>query len=349
MPGIGRRTAAAASPLLIALPLLLAAPPAVTRAGAQDAPSVAEPQAPQPSLADSVRPYLVFVPTGESWFVVASRAKRMLLDIGRVDLEVRRDSALAQAYREVAAARSPVPVGTEFTLRAPWGAERVRATGVDTWNGRIVLLLAGSARLDSAAQERTPVTATAHRAVTGRPLPVPRTPTPAARTAGAAVLPPPVMPGNVTTPACDRAPAEGAYAARVDAVRDSLEAVLRAEGLPIYERLARRVTAASSRIPGCFGEARMMLAVSLRAAANEWTRERIVLVHPDGRVQPLRVQDLRFRVHDLLHALDGDGDGVDDVAAVGRAHLAGGTTVLRYDPKEQRLVRIAAGFSWEDR
>lgn len=283
------------------------------------------PQAQTPAAvrtpADSVRPYLVFVPKGETWFVAASRAKRMFLDIGRVDLEVRKDSTLAAAYRAVVAERSPVPVGTSFTLRGPWGVERVRATGVDTWNGRIVLTLEGSAAMDSAARERAPVTATAHRDTSLRMVP----------------------------PACDRAPAEGEYAARVDAVRDSLARVLYAEGLPPYERLQRRLAISSSRVPGCFGEARMMLAVSLRAAASEWTRERVVLVHPDGRVQPLKVQDFRFRVHDLLHALDGDGDGVDDVAAIGRTHLSGGTTVLRYDPKEQRLVRIAAGFGWEDR
>jgi len=54
-------------------------------------------------------------------------------------------------------------------------------------------------------------------------------------------------------------------------------------------------------------------------------------------------------VHDLLHALDADGDGVDDIAAVGRTMLAGGTTILRYDTATKRLVRLAAGFSWENR
>ncbi len=273
------------------------------------------------TLADSVRPYLVFAPKGEMWFVAASRGKRMLLDIGRVDLEVRKDSALAAAYRETVAAHAPFKLGGSFTLRAPWGTERVRATAVDSWNGRVVYVLEGSALMDSLAKEKAPLTAAAVRDTT--------------------------LGGTPAT--CDRAPPIGVFAERVDAVRDSLEWALRAEGLPIYERLQRRITVASSRVPGCFGEARVMLAVSLRAAATEWSRQRVVLIHPDGSVLPLQVQDFRFRAHDLLHALDADGDGVDDVAAIGRAHLMGGTTVLRYDPTTKRLVRLAAGFSWEER
>ncbi len=291
------------------------------------------------ALTDSVRPYLVFAPKSEMWFVAASRGKRMLLDIGRVDLEVRRDSALAAAYRETVAEQSPFKLGSTFTLRGPWGTERVRAASVDSWNGRIVLVLEGSALMDSLAQEKAPIAATALR----------DTATARSGNRGSGPLANESTDRPVIPTTCDRAPATGVYADRVDAVRDSLEWALRAEGLPIYERLVRRLTVASSRVPGCFGQARMMLAVSLRAAGNEWIRQRVVLIHPNGAVQALQVQDFRFRAHDLLHALDGDGDGIDDVAAVGRAHLMGGTTVLRYDPTTQRLVRITAGFSWEER
>jgi hypothetical protein len=284
---------------------------------------------------DSVRPYLVFAPTRERWFVVASRGKRMLLDIGRVDLEVRRDSAVAQAYRAAVAAASPVPVGTEFTLRAPWGTERVRATSVDTWNGRIVLVLRGSAAVDSAAQEKATVTASAYRegpvtgSVTGE------------------VTPPLTMTAAGAAP-CVRAPLPAALAARVRELRDSIEQALRAAGPPPYERLAKRLTASSSQVVGCFGAARVALAVSLRAGATEWTREAIVFVDTLGRAQPVAVEDLRFKVHDLLHAVDADGDGLDDLAAVGRAHAAGGTTLLRYDERKKKLVRLAAGFVWEN-
>ena len=147
---------------------------------------------------------------------------------------------------------------------------------------------------------------------------------------------------------CVRAAIAGPFADRLKFVRDSLEASLRALGPPIYERLAKRVTASSSRVSGCFGAGRAMLAVSLRAGGAEWTRQRVVLVDSLGRATPLAVEDLRFKVHDLLHAADLDGDGLDDVAAVGRAHRAGGTTLLRYDAQKKRLVRLAVGFVWED-
>lgn len=285
--------------------------------------------------ADSVRPYLVFAPTRERWFVAASRGKRMLLDIGRVDLEVRRDSAVAQAFRAAVAAASPVPVGTEFTLRAPWGTERVRATAVDTWNGRIVLVLRGSAAMDSAAQEKVTVTASAHRegSVTG------------SVTGG--VMPPLTMTAAGAAP-CVRTPLPAALATRVRELRDSIEQALRAAGPPPYERLTKRLAASSSQVVGCFGTARVALAVSLRAGATEWTREAIVFVDTLGRAQRVAVEDLRFKVHDLLHAVDIDGDGLDDLAAVGRAHAAGGTTLLRYDERKKKLVRLAAGFVWEN-
>lgn len=288
------------------------------------------------ALADSVRPFLVFAPRDEMWFVAMNRGKRMVVDIGRVDLEVRRDSALALAYREAVSLQSPVPVGSSFVLHAPWGAERVIASGVDTWAGRIVLVLEGSEEMDRAAKGTAPVAVALQLE---RPA------------AGA----PPVVRGSLPAPAgsgtlvCDRTPVAGIYAERVRVVRDSLEAALRAQGMPIYERLARRVAASSSSITGCFGNARVVLAVSLRANANEWVRERVVVVDTLGRVGELRVEDFRFRAHDLLHAVDADGDGVDDVAATGRTFLAGGTTILRYDVRARKLVRVASGFGWESR
>lgn len=284
------------------------------------------------ALVDSVRHYLVFAPRDEMWFVVMNRGKRMVVDIGRVDLEVRRDSALALAYREAVSLQSPVPLGSTFILRAPWGAERARASAVDTWAGRIVLVLEGSADLDRAAASTAPIAASAQ-------LELPATDAPAAL--------PPLPEGR--TPPCERTPVAGVYAERVQFLRDSLEAALRSQGMPIYDRLARRVAASSSSVVGCFGNARVVLAVSLRANANEWTRERIVVVDTVGRATELRVEDFRFKVHDLLHALDADGDGIDDIAATGRTFLAGGTTILRYDSRLKRLVRVAAGFSWESR
>ncbi len=318
-------------------------------------------RAPQtrPALSpDSVRRFLVFAPTTERWFVAASRAKRLLLDIGRVDLEVRKDSAVAAAYRAAVASAAPVKVGALFTLRGPWGTEQVRARAVDTWNGRIVLVLEGSAALDSAAQARSTVVASAFREVA--PAPTATSAPPTAGRAGAAsrTAVPSAGSGGVTPPValtpggmapCVRVPVAGVYAERVKVLRDSLEQALRLLPGPPYERLTRRVTAHASQAHGCYGDARVLLAVSLRAGAAEWSHERLVAVDTLGRAHAIAVDDLRFKVHDLLHALDADGDGVDDVATVARTERAGGTTILRYDPTKRRLVRLAAGFVWEDR
>lgn len=283
-------------------------------------PAVAPP--PQLLSTDSLRPYLVFIPTGERWFVAASRGKRMLLDIGRVDLEVRKDSTMAAAYRAAVERFSPIRIGDSLFLRAPWGSEWVRTTGVESWNGRIALRLAGSALMDSIAAEKAPVTASAER------------PLGSARS-------------STAPSSCQRTPPSPELAARLKQLRDSLEARLRADGLPLYPRLQKGITLSSSQVTGCFSGATAILAVSLRARGNEWVRERVVAVDADGRATPLTVRDLRFRVHDLLHAVDIDGDGLDDVAAVGRTHQAGGTVVLKFEAKERRLTRVAAGFNWE--
>ena len=54
--------------------------------------------------------------------------------------------------------------------------------------------------------------------------------------------------------------------------------------------------------------------VTLYAGDYEWVRERVLLVG-DGSLKKATVRDLRFRAHEALHALDADGDGVDDLAA----------------------------------
>jgi hypothetical protein len=276
-------------------------------------------------LADSLSSYLVFPPIGDTAFVVASRNKRMLVDIGRVDAEVRKDSAKAEAYREAVEKRSPVTVGTKFMLRAPWGVEEVTATSVDTWNGRIVLRIGGSAAMDSLARGKNTVVATAVVAAAG--------------TVNA-----------VQTDSCDRAkPLSPELSARVSFVRDSLLDELRKGPQPLYERLKKKMSLSTSQVTGCFGgTGRVALVASLKAANTEWVREKLVIIDEAGKLTSLRVNDLRFRAHELLQAFDANGDGVDDLGTRATTERAGATTVLLLDLKGKKLVRFAQGFSWEE-
>ena len=293
--------------------------PLATTAQADHAPARLSP------LADSISNYLVFAPLGDVWFTASSRGKRMLVDIGRVDTEVRRDSSRAAAYREAVAKRTSVPIGAKFRLHTSWGVEEVTASAVDSWNGRIVLRLAGSPRLDSAASGKTTVIATAERSD---------------NTASAVVA---------VADSCVRGiPFDAALAARVTQVRDSLVQELRSGTQPAYERLQRKMSIATSQVAGCFGAARVALAVSLKAGNVEWVREKIVLIEPGGKVTPIKVNDFRFRAHDLLLAFDADGDGIDDLAARATTERAGATTVLVLDLKAKKLTRLTAGFAWED-
>ena len=279
-------------------------------------------------LADSISNYLVFAPLGDVWFTASSRGKRMLVDIGRVDTEVRRDSSRAAAYREAVAKRTSVPVGAKFRLHTSWGVEDVTASAVDSWNGRIVLRLTGSPRLDSAATGKATVIATAERSD---------------NTATSVSA---VSAGNDS---CVRGtPLDATLAARVTQVRDSLVQELRSGTQPAYERLQRKMSIATSHVAGCFGTARVALAVSLKAGNVEWVREKIVLIEPGGKVTPIKVNDFRFRAHDLLLALDADGDGIDDLATRATTERAGATTVLVLDLKAKKLTRLTAGFAWED-
>ncbi len=278
--------------------------------------------APLSRLADSIAPYLVFAPVGEARFTAASRNGRLLVDIGRVDIRVRSDSAHMAAYREAVEKRSTVEVGSLFRIRGTWGAGDAKAVAVEVWNGRIALRLSGPAEADSLMRARSAVIATAFRADSETPA---------------------------VSDSCDRAePPAALPASRLAQVQDSLLAELRAGAQPPYERLRGRMREVSSRAVGCFGTSHVALAVSLRAGNVEWVHERIVLVDDAGIVTPLRVSDFRFRAHDLLQAFDADGDGVDDLATRATTERSGATTVLALDLKSRRLTRLTAGFAWED-
>jgi hypothetical protein len=296
--------------------------------------------------ADSLAPYLVFIPREERVLVAASRNKQLLLDVGRIDTDIRKDSTKQRLFREAARVLSPIPERTTFRLAWAQGSEDVVADSFAVYNGRIVMKLQGSPALDTAARGKTTVVGLALRSdsalaptATSCELRVP--PDSAALAQEAALTP---LERRAQSAA--RKKADSAFDARVTLVRDSLEMELRKER-PAYERLQRRMKMVSTQARGCFGAARRALVVSLRAGDAEWVRERLVLIAPDGGVTALHVSDLRFRAHDLIGAFDADGDGVDDLAMRASTERAGGTSVLRVDLVKKRADRIAAGFAWE--
>ena len=281
-----------------------------------------------PPLADTIAEKLVFPPVTQSWFLAAARGKRMLIDIGRVDVEVRRDPKRLEAYKLAVDARSPFPTGTRFRLRGPWGADDATITGFDTWNGRIVATVATSALVDSLAAAVEPLPATAQLV----------------DSAAAAV----------SDTGCVRGALPPALEARVKVVRDSLEQLLRTTEKPPYERLMKSLKSRSSSAAGCFPRGRVVVIATMWAGEYEWVREIVVLLDDAGALSPLRLRDYRFRGHEAIYALDGDGDGVDDLATRGYGPNLGGTSVLRIEegrtPKEpRRLERMATGFAWEIR
>jgi len=281
-----------------------------------------------PPLADTIAEKLVFPPVTQSWFVAAARGKRMLIDIGRVDVEVRRDPERLEAYKLAVDARTPFPTGTRFRLRGPWGADDATITGFDTWNGRIVATVETTPRVDSLAAAVEPLPATAQLVDSASEA--------------------------VTDTACVRGPLSAALEARVKAVRDSLEQGLRTTEKPPYERLMKSLKSRSTSAAGCYPRGRVVVIATIWAGEYEWVREVVVLLDDAGVVTPLRLRDYRFRGHEAIYALDGDGDGVDDLATRGYGPNLGGTSVLRVvdgrTPKEpRRLERMATGFAWEIR
>ena len=281
-----------------------------------------------PPLADSIGDKLVFPPVTQGWFMAAARGKRMLVDIGRVDVEVRRDPARLAAYKLAVEARTPFPPGTRFRLRGPWGADDATIEGFDTWNGRIVATVKTSPRVDSLAKSVEPLPATAQLVDSASEA--------------------------LTDTACVRGPLPAAFEARVKLVRDSLDQVLRAGEKPPYERLLKSLKSRSTAVAGCFPGGRAIVVATLWAGEYEWVREQVVLIDDTGKLEPLRLRDYRFRGHEAIYALDGDGDGIDDLATRGYGPNQGGTSVLRImdgkTPKEpRRLERMATGFAWENR
>ena len=277
-------------------------------------------------LVDSIAETLVFTPTTQEWFVGAVRARRLLVDIGRVDARVRKpgsreiDSVRFAAYREAVERRSHVRRGDLFRLRGPWGADDAIVSGFDWWTGRIVATLTLPPRVDSLARRG------------GDSLVVS-----AQRTT---IITPAV------TDSCARDSVDTLLVQRADSLRDSLRIALIADSTRFPPRVRGEIRSTSARVLGCFGASRILIVASVRTPRYEFLAQRAFLVDSAGKPRALRITDFRFRAHDPIAAFDADGDGVHDLAARGYGEAAGATTILRL-VDGRRLERLSGGFAWE--
>ena len=295
---------------------------------------------------------VVFAPRNAERFVVASRARRLLLDVGRVDLEVKGKAGELALVRRVAAKIGPLAGVTHVTVHGSWGVETDSIVGYDVWNGRAVAVLRVEPRTDSLLRRGAALVGVATRA----PIPSPslraseasrgigqtsaRAPDSATVTAaGHAVAP--------AAPACVRDSAPDTLRVRVTFVRDSLVRWMTDSLHSPFPRLAQATAVRGDAVIGCFGAWRAVVIATSRTPTLEWNEERALLVAPDGKVSIARLRDLRLRAHELPVALDADGDGIDELAVRGLATRMGALSVLRLDPATRRFSRLASGFAWE--
>lgn len=322
------------------------APPASPPADSQAGPAPTSPtrHVPRPRLspeAQSIADVLVFVPRTRSWFTLSVRSARLVMDLGRADVAVPRDTSLRagfrMAFQEAASALSPVPIGTVLRIRGLWGEEKATLTGFDVSGGRIVGRLDLPPRLASLARRNSILPGAATVAVDS------------AASADSAVADSVVAARRRAIDSCQRDSIGAALGARVTFVRDSLERWLADSARAQFPRLERRAKVKSWLATGCFRAGRVMLFAARHDPSAEFAVERAVVVDDSGRVVRLRVADLRFRVHEPLSVFDADGDGVDDIAARALGERSGGITILRFNSATKRLERLTSGFSWETR
>jgi hypothetical protein len=307
-------------------------------------------------LADSIANSLVFVPRDRAWFGVASRGKHMLMDIGRADITLKNDSVSRAAYMEAVSRLSPVPLGTVLRLRAPYEIdEKVKVSGFDLWNGRIVARLSVSHVLDSLAraEDMLPATATRFDTAAAHASATSDTSHGVIATAGITASTATTLPSGPDSSvmpvagACVRDTLSTVLATRAIAIRDSLVRFLTDSARPPYERQLATVRTQSWWVPGCFGAGRALVVANKRTPEMDFAVERMALVDSTGKAIPVKVIDLRFHAHDPLYVFDADGDGIDDLAARGHGDRSGGLTIMRLDLATKRFVRLVSGFAWE--
>lgn len=273
---------------------------------------------------------IAFAPSVTERFLVASRNKRLLVDIGRVDLEVKLDPRLLAVVRRVSARVGPLARVTHLRVRGTWGEETDSIVGYDVWNGRAVAVLAHGLRADSLLRRNAALVGVAVRA------------NPAADSAAAATAAPAVV------VSCSHDSVVAGLPVRLAFLRDSLARWVGDSLRPAYAAGAKLAVRADT-VSGCFAAWRAVVVVSTRTPTFDWSEERTLLVAPDGKPTVGRLRDLRLRTHESLVAFDADGDGIDELAARGLAQRMGAQSVLKLDPSTRRFGRYASGFAWESR
>jgi len=272
---------------------------------------------------------IVFAPAMIERFVVAARARRLLLDIGRVDLETKLDAPQLALVRRVSSLVGPLSRVSFVRVQGSWGQEIDSIAGYDVWNGRAVAVLVPSPRADSLLRKGAPLLGVATRML----VPADTTVRDSSATAAGG---------------CARDSVPVGLPARVALVRDSLVRWVTDSLKPSYA-VAGKLAVRGDTVSGCFGAWRAAVVVTTRTPSFDWSDERTLLVAPDGKVAVGRLRDLRLRTHESLVAFDADGDGVDELAARGLAQRMGAQTVLKLDPATRRFSRFASGFAWETR
>jgi hypothetical protein len=280
---------------------------------------------------------IVFAPRTTSRFLVAARNKRLLLDLGRIDLEGKPDAERLALIRRVSARMGPLAHVQRVRVRGSWGDETDSIVGYDVWNGRAVAVLAVSSHTDSLLKRNAPLvgvaTTSSDTTSVGQAMPA----TPATQTSAAA-----------GAAACVR-DSLASMQPRIAAVRDSLVRWMTDSLKSPFPQLAKATVVRGDATTGCFASWRAVVIATSRTPSLEWNEERALLIGADGKVLPARLRDLRLRAHESLMSFDADGDGIDELAARGLATRMGAQSVLKLDPAARRFSRFASGFAWESR
>jgi hypothetical protein len=316
-----------------------AASPLVTQQGDTGTPHHATPKLPALTEAEQrIADGIVFAPRVTEHFLVASRNKRLLVDVGRVDI-AKLDPEQLATLRRVSKLTGPLANVSYLRVWGSWGEETDSIVGYDVWNGRTVAVLATVPRTDSLLRKSVPLIGVATRAPSKDSAEVPA---PVVRADSA---PPSVA--AVLASVCVRDSLAPLMQARVTVVRDSLVRWVTDSLRSPFTRFAKTTTVRGEAALGCFGPWRAVVVVTSRTPSFEWNEERALLVAPDGKVQTARLRDLRLHAHESLAAFDADGDGIDELSTRGLATRMGAQSVLKLDPTSRRFSRFASGFAWE--